>query len=138
MCSAGFYYRNDLRVEEGYRVFNTWCGDPIKLMQTQIVVDTMRRDNLLENVQETGEYLMTSLSALDGISNVRGQGTLIAFDCESTEQRAQLFMALRRNGVHIGGCGTRSVRLRPALIFGVKHAEIFMERLAQSLKEVMV
>ena len=119
-------------------MFNTWCGDPIKLMQTQIVVDTMRRDNLLGTVQATGEYLMKSLCALGGISNVRGQGTLIAFDCESTEHRAKLFAVLKGNGVHIGGCGTRSVRLRPALIFEEKHAEIFMERLVKSLKEVAV
>jgi len=138
MCSSGYYYRNDLRVDEGYRVFNTWCGDPIKLMQTQIVVDTMRRDNLLQNVEDTGRFLMDSLSEIDGISNVRGQGTLIAFDCQSADHRAKLFKALRGNGVHIGGCGTRSVRLRPALIFGVKHAEIFIERLAKSLKEVAV
>merc|ERR1712013_392969 len=98
--------------------------------------DVMERENLLANLRETGEFLRTKLEEMDGVANVRGKGTFIAFDLESTAQRNALIARLRKNGVHIGGCGQCSVRLRPALIFEVKHAHIFIERLAQSLKEL--
>lgn len=141
MASCGFYYKKYLKVQEAYRIFNTWCGDPVKLLQTKVVCDEIKNKNLLENVNKTGQYLIEQLDVIcnnnkDKISNVRGQGTFIAFDCESTEARNRLIPILRSNGVHIGGCGQKSIRLRPALIFEIKHAKIFIDALSKSLKEL--
>jgi 4-aminobutyrate aminotransferase/(S)-3-amino-2-methylpropionate transaminase len=45
-------------------------------------------------------------------------------------------MALMRvAGVQTGGCGEHSIRLRPALIFTPKHADIFLDRFRQVLRE---
>merc|ERR1712154_606620 len=74
MCSAGFYYKKQLKVQEGYRIFNTWCGDPIKLLQTQVVLDVIQKQKLLENVRETGEFLRAKLQKMN-VANVRGNGT---------------------------------------------------------------
>lgn len=35
-----------------------------------------------------------------------------------------------------GGCGATAIRLRPALVFGEKHAQIFLDILRQVLNEV--
>ena len=138
MCSSGFYYKKNLKVQEGYRIFNTWCGDPIKLLQTKCVIDEITDKNLVENVNQTGQYLMDNLYEIksDKINNIRGQGTFIAFDCENTEKRNELIKLLRGNGIHIGGCGTNTIRLRPALIFEIKHAKIFIDALIKSLDEL--
>merc|ERR1711971_177814 len=136
MCSSGIFYQKYLKAQEAYRVFNTWCGDPIKVLQTKVVTDTIKKQNLLQNVNETGGYLMEQLLDLakqGKIENVRGKGTFISFDVGSTEQRLELIGLMRLNGVHVGPCGTKSIRLRPALIFEKKHAQIFMERLEKSL-----
>ena len=136
MCSSGIYYQRHLKVQEAYRVFNTWCGDPIKVLQSKVVTDVIKKKDLLQNVNETGAYLMNSLLDLvkEGkISDVRGKGTFISFDVADTEQRQELIGLMRMNGVHVGPCGTKSIRLRPALIFEIKHAQIFVERLEQSL-----
>ena len=31
MLTGGFYYKSDLRVKQGFRIFNTWVGEPSKL-----------------------------------------------------------------------------------------------------------
>ena len=35
---------------------------------------------------------------------------------------------MRSSGVLIGGCGDSTIRIRPALIFEPKHAEIMLEK----------
>lgn len=36
----------------------------------------------------------------------------------------------------MGGCGDRTIRLRPALVFQPSHANMFLEGLEQVLKEM--
>ena len=31
MLTGGFYYKSDLRVKQGFRIFNTWVGEPSEL-----------------------------------------------------------------------------------------------------------
>ena len=69
----------------------------------------------------------------DLISSARGLGTYCAFDCESPKFRDELVDKLRALGVHSGGCGANSIRLRPSLIFTPKHAEIYFDRLGKAL-----
>ena len=43
MQVAGFYCRRDVLPREAYRVFNTWMGDPVRVLQLEVG----RRLNLL-------------------------------------------------------------------------------------------
>ena len=43
---------------------------------------------------------------------------------------------MRSKGVLIGGCGESTIRLRPALIFEPKHAEIMLEKFRDVLNEM--
>jgi len=61
------------------------------------------------------------------VSNIRGQGTIIAFDCASPTHRDALAAHLRNNGVLVGTNGTQSVRFRPALTFGMAHVKEFQQ-----------
>lgn len=51
------------------------------------------------------------------------------------EARDKLVKELHLKGVHCGGSGNQSLRLRTALIFEQKHAELFLDRLEQALKK---
>jgi 4-aminobutyrate aminotransferase/(S)-3-amino-2-methylpropionate transaminase len=42
-------------------------------------------------------------------------------------------MDLRKEGVNCGGCGPAAIRLRPALIFQPKHANIFIAKMDKVL-----
>lgn len=141
MQAAGLYHNIEFRPSEPYRNFNTWMGDPIRAMELETIVDVIKKDNLLENVQITGEYLTKNLLALEKkhngkISNVRGPGTFVAFDLASAEKRDELVGKLRLLGVESGGCGVNSLRLRPMLVAKPAHIAQFLERLDSALADI--
>jgi 4-aminobutyrate aminotransferase/(S)-3-amino-2-methylpropionate transaminase len=66
--------------------------------------------------------------------NARGLGTFQAFDGSSSEVRDKIVLKMRNLGVQCGASGDLALRLRPALIFKQKHAEILLDRLDRALK----
>ena len=51
-------------------------------------------------------------------------------------RRDKILSKLRSEGVNCGGCGDNAIRLRPALVFQPKHANIFLEKLEKVLNEI--
>src|SRR5262249_17533514 len=95
----------------------------------------IRTDKLLDLTRVTGEYLQQLLHTISGayprfIQNVRGVGTLCAFDLPSAAERDALVAEMRNRGVQGSGGGTVPIRLRPMLVFGPNHARLFAPRLA--------
>ncbi|KAF5682190.1 4-aminobutyrate aminotransferase [Fusarium circinatum] len=136
--AAGYYFSNpELRPEVALRLFNTWLGDPCRAVLAKGIVEEIESRNLVQQAAEVGTYIREKLAELAAIKpkefgNVRGSGTIIAWDLESAEARNNIIAALRRRGVIVGSSGDRSIRLRPMLIFEKKHADI----LVNALKEV--
>jgi len=138
MQSAGFYSVEELTELTPYRHFNTFLGDPVRGLITATQNKVIAENELSKNAKETGEYLQTALIALeskypDFIQNVRGRGTFIAYDAKDAASRDALGAALRKQGVNQGGCGTHTARLRPALYFTKKHADIYLDRLEKAI-----
>jgi 4-aminobutyrate aminotransferase/(S)-3-amino-2-methylpropionate transaminase len=106
-----------------------------------VIIDEIQNHHLLELVQHTGEYLEANLGHLSHkypqwIQNVRGQGTYMAFDVHSGQKRDQLVMLMRRAGVNVGGSGEMSIRLRPMLIFGKRHADVYLDVLENVVQKL--
>ncbi|KAG2182926.1 hypothetical protein INT44_005907 [Umbelopsis vinacea] len=131
--AAGFYSHEKFRPAQPYRLYNTWMGDPVRALQSAAIVREVQDKNLLENVNRVGDYLQKELKDISRkhgkLENVRGQGTFIAFDLPTPQERDALIGEMRKNGVNIGGCGDRAIRLRPMLTFQMKHADIFLDTL---------
>ncbi|KJE98409.1 4-aminobutyrate transaminase [Capsaspora owczarzaki ATCC 30864] len=141
MQASGFFYADQYRVDVPYRIYNTWMGDPVRLLQAKFITEIIEQDNLIENTRVTGAYLQQGLQTLadqsqGNLENVRGLGTFIAFDVKTPALRDKLILAGRMEGLNMGGCGTRSIRLRPSLIFRPKHAALFLDRLEAASKKV--
>ena len=49
MQIAGYYTKPDLVPDLPYRVFNTWMGDPSKVLMLEAVLDCVEKDGLVEN-----------------------------------------------------------------------------------------
>jgi 4-aminobutyrate aminotransferase / (S)-3-amino-2-methylpropionate transaminase len=47
-----------------YRVFNTWLGDPSKVILLEEVVGAIRDLNLLDNAKSTGSALVNGMKQL--------------------------------------------------------------------------
>jgi 4-aminobutyrate aminotransferase, mitochondrial len=141
MLSGGFYYQSQLRPDQAYRIFNTWLGDPSKLVLLEKVIQVIRKENLLEKITKTGQVLMTNLKSLEKrypnlISKVRGRGTFCAFDFATSELRNKAISLLHLNGIHCGGSGVKSLRIRTSLTFNTNHVNIFIDRLNRVLSQL--
>ncbi|PWZ03075.1 4-aminobutyrate aminotransferase [Testicularia cyperi] len=145
MQAAGFYHNLDTRPSMPYRNYNTWMGDPTRTLQARQIIRTVQSHGLVEHTDNVGNYIYNALDDLikngagkGKLERLRGQnaGTFIAFDGTTSEARDKLIMEMRKEGVHIGGCGDRAIRLRPMLVFEQKHADLFLERLEKVLQRV--
>ncbi|CAG9585485.1 unnamed protein product [Danaus chrysippus] len=141
MLTGGFYFNVETKPSHAYRVFNTWMGDPGKLILLEKVLNVIKNEKLLENVNETGNVLKCGLHQLEKefpnlVNSVRGRGTFLAFNSCTTECRDKINADLKKNGVLGGVCGEFAIRLRPALVFRKKHAEIYLDILRKTLKAI--
>ncbi|CAD5116279.1 DgyrCDS5187 [Dimorphilus gyrociliatus] len=64
MLTGGFYATDELLPREAYRIFNTWMGDPTKVLLLEEMVKVIKDENLLSQVKVTGEYLRSNLNEL--------------------------------------------------------------------------
>ncbi len=86
-----------------------------------------------------GEYLFDGLKKLSKefstiINSARHYGTFGSIDGETPQIRDQIISKLRGLGIQTGGCGDKSIRIRPALVFERKHADIVLDRFETVLK----
>lgn len=141
MQLGGYYHTEEMTPKESYRVFNTWMGDPGKVLILDSILKVINRDHLLKNVLKTGEKLKDGLKELECefphvLNSTRGRGTFLAINAADSQLRDSILFELKQKGVQAGGCGAYSIRLRPALIFQEHHADIFLERFREVLKRM--
>jgi 4-aminobutyrate aminotransferase-like enzyme len=56
--AAGHYFTHETLPNEPYRNFNTWVGDMPRVLQANVIIDEIRKGNLVENARITGTYIM--------------------------------------------------------------------------------
>ena len=79
MLSGGIFHKQDLAPKHPARIFNTWVGEPSKLVLLEAVLTTIAQENLLTRVTEVGDQMMLGLEDLSKkypgvINNIRGGG----------------------------------------------------------------
>lgn len=141
MQVSGFFLKSEFRPKQPYQIYNTWMGDPLRMLQLHVIVNVMEKDNLLKLVSEIGAMVKTELERISRempllITNVRGKGTFLAFDMPDGTIRDRFLFEMRQKGIQMGGCGANSVRLRPPLIFDQHNANILIETLQVVLKNM--
>ncbi|XP_033117776.1 4-aminobutyrate aminotransferase, mitochondrial-like isoform X2 [Anneissia japonica] len=138
---AGYFYKTEFSPDQGYRVFNTWMGDPSKMILLGAILNTIKEENLLENVKETGKILNDGLVQLQEayphiFSKARGHGTFLAIDCTDANTATQISTLMKTQGVNVGLCGAKSLRFRPALTFKPFHADIVLDAFDKVAKKL--
>merc|ERR1712223_599459 len=141
MLSGGIYHKKTLRPAHPGRVVNTWVGDPHKALMLEAVVKEIKTHDLTGLSLKTGDTMLKGLKELErrfpGLWHAaRGRGTFAAVDCSTVAIRDEIVTRMRSQGVLIGGCGEKAIRIRPALIFEPKHAEIMLEKFEDVLTDL--
>ncbi|KAH1304437.1 hypothetical protein KXW65_002883 [Aspergillus fumigatus] len=130
--TAGYSFSDAmLRPDKAYRQFNTWMGDPARVIMSNAVIDEILSKNLVERTARIGDILYERLAALSTrfpqlSFNLRGKckGTYIAFD---TPDASSSLKEMRNVGINVGSCGVSTIRLRPMLIFGEEHIPLLLD-----------
>lgn len=141
MQICGYFYRDELKIDQPFRITNTWLGDPMRLLLLEAALDVIKRDKLIEMNADVGKFLLDGLKKACKdyphlIMNARGLGTFCSFDGVNVGVRDKILSNLKQLGIQSGACGDQSIRLRPSLIFTKKHAELYFDRLHKALKSI--
>lgn len=110
----------------------TFGGNHLACAAVEAVLDVMEADNLLDNVNKVGDYLLEELKKIDGIKEVRGRGLMIGieFDEPVKDIRRKL---LFEEHVFTGVSGTNTIRLLPPLTLTMEQAAHFIDKFKKVL-----
>lgn len=110
----------------------TFGGNHLACAAAIAVLDIMEKENLLENVNRVGAYLLEELKKMPRIKEVRGEGLMIGieFDEPIKELRNKL---LFEEKVFTGVAGTNTIRLLPPLCLSKAEAQEFISKFGKLL-----
>ena len=102
------------------RINSTWGGNLVDMVRSRRILEVIESEGLFDRAAESGRYLRDRLDELAVefpglVRDVRGRGLMCAFSMPNAAQRDSLVTRLWEGGVIMLGCGSDSVRFRPAL-----------------------
>lgn len=126
---------------------NTFGGNVLASVAATATIETMKKENILDNVVKQGAYfkkrLLELMEKYSCIGDVRGMGLMVAIDFVKDQKTREPDVKLRNNveykafenGLITLSTGTSAVRLIPPL--NIKQGEIDMgiEALEKSIKQ---
>uniref|UniRef100_A0A4W5K6Q9 4-aminobutyrate--2-oxoglutarate transaminase n=1 Tax=Hucho hucho TaxID=62062 RepID=A0A4W5K6Q9_9TELE len=142
MLTGGYYQKDGFQTDMPFRIFNMWLGDHTKNLLLTEVIKVIKTENLLDQAKRSGKVMLEGLYNLQVIppplplSRARGIGTFCAIDVKVEDTCNNLILKARNKGVVLGGCGTQSIRFRPALVFTEHHAHLFLDIFNDAIAEL--
>ncbi len=113
----------------------TFGGNHLACAAAIAVLEVMNDESLMENAKQIGDYLIKELSAMEGISEIRGRGLMIgiSFEPQFSAIRNEL---LFRHHIFTGGASKNVMRLLPPLSIGQAEADYFLAALRESIESL--
>ena len=111
----------------------TFGGNHLACAAAQAVLEVMEEEQLVENANVTGEYLMQELSKIEQIKELRGKGLMIGMEFEEPIKEIRRRLLFEEH-VFTGVSGTNVIRLLPPLTLSMEQAQEFIKRLKRVLQ----
>jgi acetylornithine/N-succinyldiaminopimelate aminotransferase len=111
----------------------TFGGNPVATAAALATLHAIESQRVLENVVAVGDYLRTGLAAVDGVTEVRGDGLLIGFDLDADIAPAVVSAGLEA-GFIVNAPGPHTIRLAPPLVLTTDQAASFLAALPAILQ----
>ena len=125
----------------GSRINSTWGGSLTDMVRSRRILEVVEAEGLIDRAAKVGLELDAMLRELatrhPEITDVRGRGLMRAFSLPTGALRDAVLSALRdEEHVLLLGCGSRSVRFRPALTVPVEALAAGVAALDRTLAKV--
>jgi acetylornithine/N-succinyldiaminopimelate aminotransferase len=116
----------------------TFGGGPLACAVAIAVIDTMKREKILEHIQSLGEFFHAELSKLatrhDSIVDVRGLGLMLGLELNSAELATQVATQMMERRIILNRTSETVLRFLPPYILERKHVEIAITALDEILQ----
>jgi acetylornithine aminotransferase len=111
----------------------TFGGNHLACAAAIAVLDIIKKEKLVENAAEIGNYLLSELSKLKSIKDLRGKGLMIGIELHESvsEIRNKL---LFEDHIFTGVAGSNTIRLLPSLALTKEEADVFLNALRKYIK----
>jgi acetylornithine/N-succinyldiaminopimelate aminotransferase len=115
----------------------TFGGGPLACAVAIAVIDTIKKENLLQHIQDTGEFFHNELSKLaarhDCIVDVRGIGLMLGLELNSADLAKQVAAQLMERHIIINRTSETVLRFLPPFILERKHVETAIKALDETI-----
>lgn len=110
----------------------TFGGNHLACVAALAVLETMEKEQLMQNAANIGDYLVQELKGFNRIDEVRGKGLMIGIDLPEELNQVKKDL-LFKNHIFTGEAKPNVIRLLPALNVGKNEADRFLEALKERL-----
>ncbi|MEF8937924.1 MAG: aminotransferase class III-fold pyridoxal phosphate-dependent enzyme, partial [Halovenus sp.] len=128
--------REEIFPSESSRLSSTWgAGDILASAQGVFTIDAIEDHDLLDHATVRGRQMQEELSDydLDGVTDIRGKGLMLAVELESKKLRDGVQKEAFSRGYLIMGCGTKTIRILPPLDVTEREISLGAELFADSV-----
>ncbi|MFC6103327.1 aspartate aminotransferase family protein [Olivibacter domesticus] len=113
----------------------TFGGNHLACVAALAVLETMEKEQLMQNAARVGAYLLQELKGFDKVNEVRGKGLMIGIDLPEELNQVKKDL-LFKNHIFTGEAKPNVIRLLPALNVREKEADRFLEALKERLNRL--
>lgn len=117
----------------------TFGGGPLACAVANAVIDTIEKEGLLGNIQQTGAYFTQQLHELaarhESVVDVRGLGLMLAIELNSAELAKQAVANMLERRILINRTSETVLRFLPPYIMGRQHVDTAVSALNEFLSE---
>jgi acetylornithine aminotransferase len=110
----------------------TFGGNHLACAAAIAVLDVIEKENLMQNAEEVGNYLMEEITKIPELKNLRGKGLMIGFDVpdELKDLKKNL---LYKHKIFTGEAKPNVIRLLPSLALTKNDADKFLMALQEEV-----
>jgi acetylornithine/N-succinyldiaminopimelate aminotransferase len=110
----------------------TFGGNPLACAAALGVIEVMHKDNLIQNAQIQGDYLINALRNTKGVKTVRGKGLMIGFEMEEGLEDIRKVL-LNECKIFTGEAKPNVIRLLPSLAITRADIDLFLNGLQKAI-----